>query len=350
VVGRPGERGPVTRERNGPPKRPVPRTVENVNHDLNTHSTTSASGQTWITAADLAKVEFPELQWAVPGFLPEGVALLGGAPKIGKSAWAMNLCVAVATGGRAFGAFDVKKGDALYLSLEDGGLHRVQERIIRHLDGGLPPERLHLSTEMNRLDEGGDYDLEVKLDTLPGTRLVVIDTLQRVRPAATSNRHRGQYAEDYEALSHLTALAANYAATFVVITHTREMKADDWLDSISGSRGLSAAVDTVLVASRGRGSADLVVSATGRDLPETEHAFAIDFDTFSFRYGGDAATAQLSEERRAVIHALASGPLTPTHIANATELKVANVKHLVGRMSNDGLIKKNGDGTYNAIA
>jgi predicted transcriptional regulator len=128
------------------------------------------------------------------------------------------------------------------------------------------------------------------------------------------------------------------------------MKADDWLDSVSGSRGLSAAVDTVLVAERGRGSADVVMRATGRDLPEAEYAFNIDFDSFTWRFIGDAATAQLTPERRAVIDTLnENGPSTPTQIADTAGLKLDNVKHLVKRMVNDGLIKNHGGGTYGPI-
>jgi hypothetical protein len=340
----------VTSERNGPPKRPVPRTVENVNDDpVVEHFTTSPSGQQWITAAALEKVEFPPLQWAVPGLLPEGVAIVAGAPKLGKSAWAMNLCVAVATGGKAFGAFDVEQGDALYLSLEDGGARRVQERLARHLHDEPWPERLHLATEMPRLDEDGAYDLNAKIETLPDSRLVVIDTLQRIRPQPTSNRNRAQYETDYAALETLTGLAAEHNVTIAVIHHTREMEATDWLDSVSGSRGLSAAVDTILVATRGRGSADVVMQVTGRDLPESEYAFNIDFDTFTWRFIGDADTAQLTDDRRAVIDAIANGPLTPTQIADTTGLKVDSVKHLVRRMTGDGLIKNHGGGHYGTV-
>ena len=339
----------MTEKRNGPPKRPVPRTVENVNDDLSSHFTTSTVGGLWITADRLMDIEFPEMQWAVPGLLPEGTALVAGAPKIGKSTWALNLCVAVATGGKAFGTFDVEQGDVLYATLEDGGHRRVRERLDRHLHGEPAPARLHLTTEMKRLDEGGIDDLDAMLYTLPDARLVVVDTFQRVRPARSS-RNRAQYAEDYEAASPLTELAAQYNVTVAVIHHTREMAALDWLDSPSGSRGITAVVDTILVAERGRGSADVVMHTTGRDLPETDHAFNIDFETFTWNHIGDAATAQLTPDRRAVIDTLkANGPSTPTQIANATGLNYDSVKHLVKRMVNDGLIKNRGDGTYGPI-
>ena len=183
----------MTGERNGAPEYPAPLTVESVKDGLKAHGTTSATGGFWITAAELAKVEFPPLQWAVPGLLPEGTVLLSGPPKIGKSAFAVNLCVAVATGGRAFGAFDVEQGDALYLPLEDNGFRRARTRIAKHMNGEPESERLHLNVDMHRLDEDGVYDLEVMLDALPDTRVVVIDTLQPIRPTATSKRFSLHY-------------------------------------------------------------------------------------------------------------------------------------------------------------
>jgi len=336
----------VTKERNGPPdERPVPRTVETVKDDLDSYIITSRSGLERITAADLAKVKFLPLQWAVPGLLPQGTAVVAGAPKVGKSAFALNLCVAVATGGKAFGKFEVEQGDALYFALEDGGYRRVQERLNMQLNGEPPPERLHIVTEMKRLDEGGDFQLEVELSDLPDVRLIVIDTLQRVRSA--SSRTRQLYEQDYESVAMLTRIAGEYGVNITLIHHTRKLKADDWLDTVTGSRGLSAAVDTILVTERGRGSADAVMRTVGRDFPEAEHAFSIDFGTMTWKFLGDATLAQLSVERRDVIAAVAvSRPMTPTQIAEVTGLKVNNLYRLVGRMTDDGLLKNHGDGTY----
>jgi hypothetical protein len=336
----------VTKKRNGPlDERPAPRTVENVRDDLDSYITTSKSGLKRITAADLAKVEFPPLQWAVPELLPQGTAVIAGAPKIGKSAFALNLCVAVATGAKAFGKFNVQQGDALYFPLEDGGYRRVQERLFMQLNGEPAPQRLHLFTDLSRLDDGGAFELESELTDLPETRLVIIDTLQRVRPG--SNRNRQLYENDYESVAMLTDMAARRNLTIALIHHTREMKADDWLDSVSGSRGLSAAVDTIIVANRGRGSVDAVLRTTGKDFAESEHAFSVDFETMTWTSLGDATIAQLPVDRRDVIAAVAvSGPMTPTQIANATGLKANNLYGLVGRMVDDGLLKNHGDGTY----
>src|SRR6476619_1531684 len=80
----------------------------------------------------------PELAWAVPGLIPEGLTLFVGAPKRGKSWLILDVALAVASGGRALGAIDVERGRTLYLALEDSE-RRLQGRI-RHLNGGGAPD------------------------------------------------------------------------------------------------------------------------------------------------------------------------------------------------------------------
>ncbi|MGI8701240.1 MAG: AAA family ATPase [Nocardioidaceae bacterium] len=93
------------------------------------------------TAAELMACEFPEPRWAVPGIIAEGVTLLAGAPKVGKSWLALGLGIAVATGGKALGALDVMEGDVLYLALEDPP-RRLQDRLAKVLSGATATGRL----------------------------------------------------------------------------------------------------------------------------------------------------------------------------------------------------------------
>ncbi len=328
---------------------PSRRTVE-AGNDLRTYLTVSPLGTEWITAADLQRVEFPELEWAIPNILPAGTALLAGAPKLGKSTFAINLTVAVATGGKAFGAFDVEQGTALYLPLEDGGLRRVKDRIRDHLGDDEWPKTLHLTDNLARLDKGGVEELDYQLYMLRGDcRLVVIDTLQRVRPIRP-NASKRWYDEDYAALAGLTELSTKYNVSIVLIHHTREMKADNWIDSVSGSRGLSAYVDSILVGERGKAAADVVLKVTGRDIPEAEYAFDVDYATFTWRYIGDATVAQLTDDRRAVIHSLEhNGASTPVAVAEDTGLKYENTKKLLPRMATAGQIKNLAGGRYEPL-
>src|SRR4051812_16264722 len=69
------------------------------------------------TADQLMATEFPEPKWAVPGLLSEGVNLLAGPPKVGKSWMSLGLGLAVASGSRAFDSMPVDGGPVLYLAL-----------------------------------------------------------------------------------------------------------------------------------------------------------------------------------------------------------------------------------------
>jgi RecA-family ATPase len=155
-----------------------------------------------ITAAELMDMEFEPTRWVVQDVLPEGLSLLAGKPKKGKSWMALGMCEAVAVGGVALGSKRVDRGDTLYLALEDNK-KRLQKRLRKVLDGRRAPETMHLHMEWPRLDEGGADQLDEWLTDHPEARLVVIDTLAKIRKPA---RGANVYAEDYAALELLLPL------------------------------------------------------------------------------------------------------------------------------------------------
>jgi hypothetical protein len=302
---------------------------------------------TTITAADLQHHDFPPLRFVVPGLLPAGCILFAGAPKLGKSIWALQLGINIARGDKAFGKLDIDQSDVLVAVLEDGGLRRTQDRLSTMIGDEGWPARLHLTAEMDRLDEGGQEWLEGWLDENPDTNLVVIDTLKRVRPQ-TGGGGRRHYDEDYEALAALTDLANGRNVSILVVHHTREMKSDDWLDSVSGSRGLTAAVDTILAATRGRSTTQAVLKIVGRDIPEAEWAFEIDFELLSWTLQGDAALYVISEERREILDAFEGQlTMTPAGVAEALGTKNSDpIRYLMRRMVRDGQLFQEKRGLY----
>jgi len=294
--------------------------------------------------------EFPPIKWVVPDILPEGVTILAGKPKLGKSWLAMDLCLGVAHGGAVLGTKLVEGGPCLYLALEDSP-RRLQRRL-RGLVAGdseayaQAPEGLEFATEWPRVGEGCEERLRAWLESHPGARLVVIDTLKKIRPKA--DVRKGVYDADYEALEPLLPLAAEFGVAVVVVHHTRKTPGADPLEEVSGSYGLSGGVDGVLVMKRERGSRDAFLHVTGRDVEE-EAELALSWDATLLRWTlhGDAEDHRRSEERKQIIAKLeeVGEPMSATDVAVEIEKKVDGVRKLVRKMVRDGELAKVGSGS-----
>src|SRR5262249_28335061 len=146
------------------------------------------------SAEDLMRQKFAPTIWAVEGVLPEGAYLLAGKPKQGKSWFALGLGLAIASGSKALGAIDVANGAVLYMALEDNP-RRLHRRMVQILQGRPAPAGLELTTDWARVDEGGLYQIEQWLQTHPDARLVIVDTLAKMRPMSRQNG--SVYGEDY---------------------------------------------------------------------------------------------------------------------------------------------------------
>jgi AAA domain len=270
----------------------------------------------WYTAADLQWMEFPPLQFIIPGYLVEGLTILVGKPKRGKSWMALDWVLAVAHGGYAFGTIQCDEGDCLYMALEDSQrrMKRRIKQLLPHADEWSP--RLTLCHKMKRLDRGGLDEVRAWASSVPLPRLVVVDTFTRVRPARDKNET--PYDADYRAMSLLQDLATELRIAIVVIHHQRKLESDDPLDTASGSTGLTGAADSVLVL--GRDGQGTTLNGRGRDIDDIEVALSFDKTTGRWSILGDAQEIRRSESRSAILAALkaAPEPLTPAEIAIRT--------------------------------
>jgi hypothetical protein len=304
------------------------------------------SPPTTMTAAELMDKDLPPVKWAVPGVLPEGVTILAGKPKMGKSWLALGLCVSVAAGGRALGKIPTECGGALYLGLEDQE-RRLQRRLKKILAGRAAPDGLEVSWSWPRLDQGGVEALRKHLEDHPDVRLIVIDTLKKIRPRESGTR--GVYDLDYEALEPLLPLAAEFGVAILVVHHQRKMEAGDPLDTISGSTGLTGGVDGALVLKRDRGKQDATLHIDGRDIEEpSELALRWDADIASWALMGDAEEFRMSEERRDIVNLLrcAGEVLGPKDIAQMLNRNYGAVRVMLSEMVKDGLITSPSRGKY----
>ena len=142
-----------------------------------------------------------------------GLYILAGAPKIGKSWLALDLCLSVANG-EQFLKHDTNIGQVLYLSLEDN-LLRLQNRIYELTDE--PCENLNFAIEAKSIGNGLEEELEKSKQELPDLKVIVIDTLQKVKCNTDVN-----YGSDYKELSVLKSLADKLKVAVLVVHHTRK--------------------------------------------------------------------------------------------------------------------------------
>ncbi len=300
-----------------------------------------------VTAAELATQEFPPLEWVVDGILPEGSYLLSARPKVGKSWLGLQICLGVAYGEPVLGR-DVKQGKAIYLALEDNH-RRLQSRLRQLRPTGYATEDLILHTKWPRFNEGGVEAL-VKLIEEHQPRIIVIDTLAKVRPPG--GRNNGIYESDYSALAPITEVANKYRTTILIIHHNRKGKAEtDPLEQISGSLGLSGAVDGALIIDGNRGDPSYTLSLIGRDIPADDDLAITLQKNGQWVVLGAAREVFISRERQAVkeLLLLHPGGLKPRDVVDLTGKKASSIRKLMTAMARDGQLV-NIKGTYSLPA
>ena len=215
-----------------------------------------------ITAEDLQNRTYTPTPFLVDELIPEGLHILAGAPKIGKSWLALWLCLCVAQG-QTLWNFTTTQGEVLYLSLEDS-FQRIQTRLF-DLTEDAPPT-LHFAIMADTLKRGLEQQIEQFLTEHPATKLVVIDTLQRVRGAGSDSN---LYANDYQDIGLLKRLADRRHIAILLIHHLRKLHDDDPMNMISGSTGLSGAADSTFVLQKSSRLANIAyLHCTGRDIAD----------------------------------------------------------------------------------
>ena len=202
------------------------------------------------------------IEYCVDGLISQGLFVLVGAPKVGKSWLALDMCLSIAKGEKVLGK-ETLCGHAVYLSLEDS-LIRLQNRLYELTDE--PSDNLNFAIMAESISNGLPEQIEYCRKRFDDLKIVVIDTLQKVR-----NESESSYSSDYKELSVLKSLADKLGIAIVLVHHTRKCSDGDPFNMISGSTGLSGCVDgsMVLIESK-RGSRKAKLYCVGRDIENQE--------------------------------------------------------------------------------
>ena len=199
----------------------------------------------------------------IEGLLYPGTYLFVGAPKVGKSFMIAQIAYHVSTG-KALWNFEVKQGTVLYLALEDD-YRRLQKRLFL-MFGVEGTDELYFATNSKQLGLGLNEQLLRFINEHKNTKLIIIDTLQKIRE---SRNDKYSYSSDYEIITQLKQFADEYGICLLLVHHTRKQQADDKFDMISGTNGLLGAADGAFVLQKEkRTGKTATLEIAGRDQPE----------------------------------------------------------------------------------
>lgn len=196
----------------------------------------------------------------VENLIYPGTYILAGAPKVGKSFFVAQLAYHIATGQKLWD-YEVKQSTVLYLALEDDH-RRLQKRMCRMfgVDG---TANLHFAITSKKLGEGLEDQLEEFIDKHPNTRIIIIDTLQKIRQGGNDTY---SYANDYECVGNLKKFADQKEICLLIVHHTRKQQASDKFDMISGTTGILGCADGAFILQKEkRTDSTATLDIVGRD-------------------------------------------------------------------------------------
>lgn len=207
-------------------------------------------------------LEHPKM--LIDGVLSDGLAIMAGDSKIGKSWMVLWMCLQISKGEPVWG-LPTRKTDVVYLALEDREW-RVQQRMQDLTD--TPPENLHFGFSCGQLGAELESQIEDVLKDYPSTGLLFIDTLQMVRDNVSAKVNA--YAQDYKDLSSLKKIADNHGICIFVVHHTRkERDGGNIFNDMTGSTGIMGVADTGMILRKDdRFGDNATLCITGRDVEE----------------------------------------------------------------------------------
>jgi len=245
-----------------------------------------------INAAALMEQEFEPMQFGIEKILPHGIFILAGSGKIGKSWLALDMCAAVSSGGKLW-EFSAEQGEVLYLALEDNHA-RLQGRLMKTETDNADVKRLHLATASLGISNGLLEQTNNFLEEYPNTKMIIVDTLERIRDTELD---KSMYSCDYRDMTALREITDKHRLTLLLIHHTRKMYDPDPLNTLSGSTGLVGSVDGVLVLEKDkRTSHKAKLTIANRDTEG--YCFKLEFDPDKCKWlfmGNEADTPDIDE-------------------------------------------------------
>ena len=244
------------------------------NNTKPTETSAMMGGLEVLSMTELYDSSFEPRVPVVDGLLNSGTYIFAGAPKVGKSFFMAQLAYHVAMGIPLWD-YPVRQGSVLYLALEDD-YARLQQRLAM-MFGDESTDKLYFAVTSKTIKDGLAEQMECFVREHKDARLIIIDTLQRIRE---SDGDKVSYGSDYDNMTPLKEFSDKTGVAIIVVHHTRKMAADDVCETISGTNGLLGAVDGALILyKKKRTSSEATLDIIGRDQQEQELTLERDLET-----------------------------------------------------------------------
>ena len=218
---------------------------------------------TVIDGETLMDMRLPPQRFCIQTLLPQGLSILSGASKIGKSWMALDMCLHVAKGEPMWNQ-PTTSGTVLYLCLEDN-YHRIQDRLLKITDD--VPANIYFTISAKTLAEGLGDQIRDFVSEHRDTIFVAVDVFQMIRGGENEN----SYACDYRDMLQLKQIATELNIALLVVHHNRKLRDEDPFNMLSGTNGLLGAADAGFVLLRSkRDQSNATLHCTGRDIESRE--------------------------------------------------------------------------------
>lgn len=297
----------------------------------------------------LLRTEYPPPVFVFDGLLHNGLTLLAGRPKVGKSWLALQLAIDAAMGRPGLARFVCPlKLAVLYCGLEESA-GRTNNRMRKFIDAGaadaIQAGNIQFVHKLLPLFGGGLEEIEAAMSS-QRFGLIIIDTLLKALGGRQRARNVDALSDDYKVVEGLQALAIRHQTSILVIHHTRKMTSDNSVDKVAGTSGLTAAADSIWTLDRG--PKGIMLEIRGRDMADEDYSLRFDAESeaFGWTVAGTGDDVRLSQARWDILELLeeSAAPMTPKAIAKELKKNAVTVRRLLGELRKDGKVAKTDDG------
>lgn len=292
------------------------------------------------SASDLAAQTFDPIRWLVDDLVPApGLAMIAGAPKVGKSWFAMMLALEIASAGN----------EVIYIASEDND-RRLGDRLKQLAI--FPPKELKLISGLSNVASiprgvaAMEFLAQIKQE-YPATACIMIDTVAAIRVPSQREKNYDETENEFAALRRL---AHELGIAIIVVHHTRKSTGMETspLETILGSQGIGATVETALVLQQVTGSRNITVHLTGKDVDQCDIAYRWDHPGFQLQ--GDPIVAQLGAFQRKCLECIEQHPrCRQALIEQQLDADKGQISKAVNKLVERGLVQRTDDGLLTAL-